>query len=192
MVPPQITQIVLQYRGMKNFILAVLILIAVGEAITLYVMNQPSDQKKVLAEATSIASITPAPTETSTPIPLPTATPTPKPTKKPTPKPSPISTATPIPPEVVSAFVDRFAAQYSVDVNVMRHVALCESGFNPNAINGPYVGLYQFGAVTWKNLRAEMGEDTNIDLRLSAEEAAQTAAYAISLNKRGIWPNCNP
>ena len=88
--------------------------------------------------------------------------------------------------------IDRFSAQYSVDPNVLRHLAICESGFNSSAVNGAYVGLYQFGPITWKNLREEIGEDTNINLRYSAEESTQTAAYALSLGKRGIWPNCAP
>lgn len=121
----------------------------------------------------------------------PTASPsaalTPTPTKKP---------KQPIPPPVssmeVNAMIERFSAQYSVDPNVMRHLAICESGFNSSAVNWTYVGLYQFGPATWKNLREEIGEDTNINLRFSAEESTQTAAYALALGKRGIWPNCAP
>jgi hypothetical protein len=37
-----------------------------------------------------------------------------------------------------------------------------------------------------------MGEDADIDLRLNAEEAVQTAAYAYSLGNDSIWPNCAP
>jgi len=74
----------------------------------------------------------------------------------------------------------------------MRYIAICEAGFNPNAVNGPYIGLYQFGPITWQNIRGEIGEDPNINLRYSVEESAQTAAYSLSKGKIGIWPNCKP
>jgi soluble lytic murein transglycosylase-like protein len=88
--------------------------------------------------------------------------------------------------------MERFAGQYAVDVNVLRHIAVCESGFNPSAVNGLYAGLYQFNVTTWKNGRVLMGEDTNPDLRFNAEESIQTAAYLISQGKRYLWPNCYP
>ena len=66
----------------------------------------------------------------------------------------------------------------------MRCVAICESGFRSNAVNGPYKGLYQFGPFTWRNIRIEIGEDPDPDLRFSAEESAQTAAYAVLQGKR--------
>ncbi len=132
-----------------------------------------------------------ATTATSTPSP----TPTPKPSIKPTPSPS--ATPKPIPQPLFSSeqiygFTDRFASQYSVDANILRHIALCESGFNQSATNGPYLGLYQFGAITWSNFRKALGEDPDTALRLNAEEAVQTAAYALSLGKLHIWPNCQP
>ena len=135
------------------------------------------------------------PTLTSTPIPtpsaivLPTLTPTPFPTKIPTPTPVPQPKFSS---EEIHAIIERFAAQYSVDPNVLRHIAVCESGFNPYAVNGPYAGLYQFSGNTWKSNRISIGEDTNTDLRFNAEEATQTAAYLISGGKKEIWPNCYP
>lgn len=89
-------------------------------------------------------------------------------------------------------FIERFASQYSVDPNVLRHIATCESGFNANARNGPYAGLYQFGNSSWKSNRILMGEDTDPDLRYNAEESVQTAAYIISRGIKNIWPNCYP
>lgn len=176
---------------MKTFLLYFLLLILLGEVgyLVLNKINKPGE--KVLAETTAVpaATLTPSPTSTETPSPTPTATPTPKPTpvptKKPTPVPQPIVTSTEI-----NGFINRFSSQYSVDPNFVRHVALCESGFNPKAVNGPYVGLFQFEATTWKNIRLEIGEDTNIDLRANAEEAVQTAAYALSKGKNTIWPHC--
>ena len=86
----------------------------------------------------------------------------------------------------------RFALQYGVDVNVLRHVAVCESGFNTNASNGPYAGLYQFSRIAWKSNRALMGEEVDFNLRFDAEEATQTAAFIISTGKTYLWPNCYP
>jgi hypothetical protein len=169
---------------MKNFLLSVLLLALFGEVVTLYIMHRPASNDKVLGET---ATITPSPT--AIPIPSPTPSPTPTPTPKPTPTPIPQPTFTP---EQINGFINQFAGQYGVDPNVIRHIAICESSFNAFARQGVYAGLFQFGPVTWRNLRAEMGESTNINLRFNAEEAVQTAAYAISLGKRPIWPNCNP
>jgi hypothetical protein len=145
--------------------------------------------------------IIPTPTPTVTPSPEPIATPAITPTLTPTPSPSPTSTTTPTPTPVpqltytsdqINALIDRFANQYGVDPHVLRHIALCESGLDPMAVNGPYVGLYQFNSITWQNNRELMGEETNLDSRLNAEEAIQTAAYILSIGRDGIWPNCLP
>ena len=98
----------------------------------------------------------------------------------------------PVSPQEIHAFIERFSAQYGVDPNVMRHIAVCESGFNPLAINGPYIGLYQFGKSSWTSNRQALGEDIDTDLRLSAEESVQTAAYIISIGKDSLWPSCFP
>lgn len=147
---------------------------------------------KVLSLA-SAPSPTPASSPTPTPTPSPPPTPTPTPTPRPTPRPSP---APPPPPPVtekeIYAFIERFAAQYVVSADVLRHIAICESGFDPLAQNAGYAGLYQFGPTTWKKFRLQIGEDPASSLRFNAEEAVQTAAFAISQGKISIWPNCGP
>lgn len=174
---------------MRDFLLYSLIVILVVEVTYLTIPKRK--QVKVLAEQTVfIPSPTPSPTV------LPTPTLTPSPTIVPTPKPTPIKTPSPIPQprytsQQINGFIDRFAGQYGVDPNVLRHMAICESGFNPNAYQSGYAGLFQFGSVTWKNLRIKIGEDPNPDLRYNAEEAVQTAAYAISQGKSALWPNCH-
>jgi hypothetical protein len=175
---------------MKNIILTVLLIILVGEGITLYMMNEDESKERVLAEETVIPTITP--TETPTIIPTITPTPTPKPT--PTIQPSSYPTIQPISSQQINEYVNRYAGQYGVSPDVIRHVALCESGFNPlsRSPNGLYTGLFQFSASAWVNYRGKMGEDTNADLRTNAEEAVQTAAYVISIGKGTIWPNCMP
>jgi hypothetical protein len=103
----------------------------------------------------------------------------------------------PKPIEIISlvqevGFIESFAGQYAVSPHILRHIATCESGFNPSAIQGKYVGLFQFAANTWKNYRLKIGEDPDPDLRFNAEEAVQTAAFALSRGNTGIWPNCAP
>ncbi|HBC72972.1 TPA: hypothetical protein DCZ90_04115 [Candidatus Amesbacteria bacterium] len=142
-----------------------------------------------------VLTATPTPVPSATPTPTPTSTPTPKPTAKPTAKPTPAPTKVPQPKfssEQIYQMTDRFGGQYGVDANVLRHIARCESGMNPAATNSIYGGLYQFDPSTWRNYRKMMGEDANADLRFNAEEAIQAAAYALSLNRAYIWPNCVP
>ncbi|MBU0572723.1 lytic transglycosylase domain-containing protein [Patescibacteria group bacterium] len=130
---------------------------------------------------------------TPSPTPSPTSEPTqtPKPTSTPSPSPTPIQQPV-FSSEEIHGFIERFAGQYGVDPNVLRHLAVCESGFNPLAIKLNYAGLFQFSPNTWIKYRLLMGEDTDIDLRLNAEEAVQTAAYAYSIGHASIWPNCAP
>lgn len=148
-----------------------------------------SEKIEEIFEPTLRPTLTPSPTST----PSPTQTPTPSLT--PTPEPSPTPTPIPLPtynPQEIHGFIERFAGQYAVDPNVLRHIAVCESGFNPKAVNLSYVGLYQFGPGTWQRYRARMGEDISTDLRFNAEEAVQTAAYVLSVNEAYIWPSCAP
>jgi len=177
---------------MKNFILYLLLLICAGEVVTLSLMNGPKNKDTVLGETVvqtpvpiTSSSFTSSPTPTPTPLPTKSLTPTPTPTPTPIPQPTTSS-------QEINGFIDRFSAQYGVDPNVIRHLAICESGFRSNAVNGIYVGLFQFNATTWKNIRKEFGEDVNPDLRYSAEESVQTACYALSKGKVRIWPNCQP
>jgi len=167
------------------FLYSLLIFFIVGLLIFPRINSKP----QVLAEnSTPTPTITPIPSPTETPSPEPTATPKPKtPTPSPTPTPVPTFTS-----QQINEFIERFGAQYNIDPNVLRHIAICESGFKPLAVNGPYEGLYQFGSITWQNYRKKMGENSDPALRTNAEEAIQTAAYALSLNNSGIWPNCAP
>lgn len=145
----------------------------------------------VLAEQIERPTPTPSPTPTSTPTPTPTpeptSTPTPEPTATPTPEPTPTPSASS---QEINGFIDRFSAQYGVDPNKIRYTAICESGFNPGATNGPYVGLFQFDSRTWQTYRNRMGKDSGVALRANAEEAVQTAAYVYSIGATGIWPHC--
>lgn len=178
---------------MKNIILTFLVFVLAIEITTLIIVKVIKPRSEVLGLVTARTPIS-----TLTPIPSPVPITTPTPTFLATPTPV-VKRATPTPtsqPKFMSqqiyGFTESFAGQYGVDANVIRALAVCESGFNPDAKYLNYVGLFQFSPTTWKNIRLEMGEDPDINLRANAEEAVQTAAYAVSKGMRGIWPNCNP
>jgi soluble lytic murein transglycosylase-like protein len=129
------------------------------------------------------------PTPTLMASPSPTPPPTPKPTKKPTPtpKPQPEFTA-----EQIYHLIDKYSAQRGVNPNVIRYIAICESGFNPKAKNYIYGGLFQYAPATWKSYRKMMGENPDPDLIYNAEEAIKTTVYIVSLGRLYHWPNCTP
>lgn len=171
--------------------------VALGMALSLipgstWIFFSHRGKAQVLSVTVTVPTPTlvPSPTPTETPTPTPTRKPTPKNT--PTPKPTPTPTPVPVSSEQINGFIEQYARQYSVDPNQLRHIAICESGFNPNAVNGPYAGLYQFASKTWSNNRNIMGEDPNPGLRLNAEESVQTAAYLYSIKGPSLWPNCKP
>lgn len=124
--------------------------------------------------------------ELVTPTVEPTATPTPTETPAPTPVPT-TSSATDL-----DSLFSKYSGEYSVDIELLKKIAKCESGFNPNSNNsGLYLGMFQFSSSTWIANRTRMGMDTNPDLRTNAEEAIRTAAFLISRGGRNAWPNCN-
>lgn len=135
------------------------------------------------------------PTETPTPTLEPTSTPTPTEFLTPTPTsaPQPRHVSQPnFTEEEIYNFINRFAGQYGVSPDVLRHIATCESGFNAQSVNGPYVGLFQFSSSSWESNRSQMGEETDPNIRFNAEESVQTAAYVVSKGDTSIWPNCAP
>lgn len=143
-------------------------------------------------------SITPTPTKyikpsttpTATPTPLPTATPEPTETPAPTASPTPSPTPTAMPATAFEGYFDQYSQQYGVSKDLLKKIAFCESGVGPGAKNGDYGGMYQFTAETWTATRAQMGADTNPDLRFGAKEAIETAAFKISRGGVDAWANC--
>lgn len=124
---------------------------------------------------------------TPTPTVLPTAAPTATPTPTEAPTPQPVVAG----PADLEAWFNSYSTQYHVDVNSMKKIARCESGFNPTSNNSDlYLGMFQFSAVTWSSNRVRMGLDPNPDLRTNAEEAIRTAAYVIATRGTGAWPVC--
>lgn len=131
---------------------------------------------------------TTTPTPTSTPTPLPTATPTPLPTDTPTP------TATPTP--IVTSgdletLFSKYAGEQSVDKELLKKIARCESGFNSEASFMDYLGMFQFSPDSWIATRHMMNADPNPDLRKNPEEAIKTAAFKIAHGGQNAWPNCS-
>ena len=134
-----------------------------------------------------IPSSTPLPTSTLTP----TSTPKPTVTKKPTPKPSFTPTPITISPAVLEELFTKYANSQSVDREILRKIAVCESKLNPQATSGNYAGLYQFSRSSWLITRQRMNSDANPLLRFNPEETIKTAAFKIATDGTGAWPNCN-
>jgi hypothetical protein len=141
-------------------------------------------KKTVSPLSTKTVIITPTPTPSPTPSPTPTAKPTITPTNTPTAVPT-------FPPTSLDELFEKYANQYSVAKDLLKRIAICESGLNPNATNLGYGGLFQFSESSWISVRNFMNLDTNASLRFSAEESIKTASFLISRgNADLIWPNC--
>ncbi|MBI5123593.1 transglycosylase family protein [Candidatus Roizmanbacteria bacterium] len=139
---------------------------------------------------TQAPALTPKPSPTAIPTPSPTNTPTPIATPTPTSIPTPSPTPTPVT-DLESLFA-KYSSQYSIDKNLLKRIADCESHFNPNAnYQNIYLGMYQFGEQTWISIRTKMNLDPNPGLRTNAEEAIKTAAYKVSIGGQSAWPHCN-
>ncbi len=122
-----------------------------------------------------------------------TLSPTPKPTEKPTPIPTPQSLpATKVPTSDYEPLFEQWSTHFGVDINLLKHIARCESRFNPAAVGGIYGGMYQFSASTWKSTRSSMDHDTDPNLRFDANEAIKTAAFKIASGGKQAWKNCLP
>lgn len=129
--------------------------------------------------------------ESGTPKPVPSPTPTPVVTPKPEAKVEVASYTESTSNFDVVQYIIKYAQEYEVNVEMMIKIAECESGYNENAVNGPFAGIYQFLASTWTSNRNAMGLDPNPDLRFNAEEAARTAAFKMSRDGFGAWPACS-
>jgi len=131
---------------------------------------------------------TPSPTPTLTPTQTPTPTPTNTPTPTPTLTPTPTPVAAPID---LEALFNNYSNKYSIDKNILKKIAACESGFNTNAnYRNIYLGMFQFAKSSWISVRTDMNADPNPTLRTNPEEAIKTAAYMLSVSRQNAWPNC--
>ncbi len=91
----------------------------------------------------------------------------------------------------MDAWFTQYAGSQSVSIEMLRKIAVCESGYNQFARNGIYGGLFQFSSNTWKSTRTHMNADSNPDLRFNAEEAIKTAAFRFATAGYAAWPNCS-
>jgi soluble lytic murein transglycosylase-like protein len=166
---------------MKIWVVFVIMLTILGTlSAFLYLDSQKKPEITSPLPLVGVAFPTLTPTLTPTPTPLPTPTPFPTPT----PTPIPLTSTT------LEDLFTKYASLYSVDKSLLRKIAACESGFNPSAAYGDYLGLFQFSSGAWINSRALMGEDTNLGLRTNAEESIKTAAFKISRGEQNAWPSC--
>jgi len=128
---------------------------------------------------------------TTTPSPTPTLTPTPTPTMTPTPTPTLVPpTPTSLPVVNYEELFETYANHYSVDKDILKRIAICESKLNPVAANGDYLGIFQFASITWQVTRASMGLDSNPELRNNPEESIRAAAFKIASGGERAWQNC--
>lgn len=139
--------------------------------------------KKVNPSSTPIPSPSPDPSPTPTPTPEPTATPKPTPTPEPTP--------TPVTASDMEEWFTKYSNKESINKDMLRKIALCESKMNPNAQANGYGGMFQFSESTWRSTRRAMNMDPNPKLRFNAEEAIKTAAFRFATVGYAAWPNCS-
>jgi len=116
---------------------------------------------------------------------------TPTPTATPTPTLTPTPTPTPLTYQELENLFSKYSDKFSVAKDLLKKIASCESGFNPNAVSGNYMGMFQFSPNTWITNRMLLGENINIDLRIDPEESIKTAAFMISRHITNAWPHCS-
>lgn len=114
------------------------------------------------------------------------------PTLMPAPTATPIPTLTPV--IILSKDLDelftKYSNEYSIDKELLKRIANCESSLNLDAGTGSYAGLFQFAEPIWIQTRTLMRQNPDINLRFNAEESIRTAAFMVSQGHLGIWPNC--
>lgn len=76
------------------------------------------------------------------------------------------------------------AAAYGQSEDRLRRVAECESHLDPAAVNGPYLGMYQFGQPLWD--RTPFRDFP----RSHPHAAALAASWAFSQGLSSHWPVC--
>ena len=76
------------------------------------------------------------------------------------------------------------ASTYGVPLARLRQVATCESTLNPNATNGRYAGLFQFGVPLWRTTPYAKFSRTD------PYAASLAAAWAFKRGMHRHWPIC--
>lgn len=134
---------------------------------------------------TSLDELTPTPLEylIISETPIPTVTPKPSATATPTKIQFQFS-------DLDSLFI-KYANQQSINKDLLKKIAVCESNLNPSAVNGDYVGLFQYSSSYWTSMRKRMNLDGNPALRFHAEESIKTAAFTLATAGFAAWPHCS-
>lgn len=173
----------------RYIILIIISIIALILIVMLYNKQQQSITAALLLEKLQVfITLTDVPGAgidyiviSETPIP----TPTPKPTQTPTPTKIIILSSD------LELLFGKYSNQQSINRDLFRKIAICESNLNYMAVNGDYVGLFQFSSYYWKSIRRKMNLDDNLNLRYHPEESIKTAAFAIASYGHLAWPNCS-
>lgn len=158
--------------------------------IFIFTLFRPKVQSG-LRELGIIATLTLTPTNTLTPTSTSTPTNTPTPTNTKTPTPTALPTNIPLSRAQILDLIKKYSELFSVDRMLLEKIGICETGLNPSSKSKYYVGMYQFGKDTWTSNRKKMNLNTDLDLRLDAEESIKTAAFLLSTRGSSAWPNCS-
>lgn len=167
---------------MRKRLIIWIVFLFVCSSVPVYIAVASFSKPRIISPLPQKVYPTPTPTNTPTPTPIP-----PTPTETPTPTPAPVTA-----PEYLESLLLKYSNEYSIDSQLLKRIAKCESGFGTGASfnNGLYAGLFQFSEVLWRQTRTLIGLDPNPDLRYSGEESIRTAAFMLSQGHLGIWPNC--
>jgi len=173
-------------RMLIYFLIALIFVISIFKIVLFFQTKKlPTEIKGIKTIITIIPTVLPS----FTPAPIAT----PSPTLAPTSSVTPIPTLAPIIilPKDLDDLFTKYSDQYSVDKELLKRIADCESGLNPNTATNLYAGLFQFAEPIWIQTRTLLGLDPDVGLRFSPEEAVKTAAFMVSQGHLGIWPNCS-
>jgi len=98
------------------------------------------------------------------------------------------------PPDEIKTLFEAYASCYSLDWNVLKAIAAVESGFNANAVNGQYKGLFQAGddyCSTGMNLaRYPASLNFNCEDLFDPETNTAIAVPNIDANLKSIISKC--
>jgi len=126
--------------------------------------------------------------------PQPSAIPSPEiptPDDSPVPSTTPKPTVSPVSDAQLNEWFTTYANKESVNKDLLKKIAVCESQLHTMATNGPYGGLFQFSTSTWIATRTAMNLNSDPALRFNSQEAIKTAAFRLATVGFAAWPNCS-
>ena len=97
-----------------------------------------------------------------------------------------------IPCSEVDRAISGSASEFGVDEMAMRETIRCESGFNPFATNGSYMGLFQQSTDYWGERVAEFNANVEVDVPGDYYNPFDNARVSARMWASGQdhWPNC--